>query len=176
MFPSFRNPLVVVALAVAQITVACGQQHQVPAGPTGPGSAPPSVSPSELPPFARAFPAVPSGSGLNGIYKGHSPFALVYASGGEAHTVWLEIARRGNAVGGDWYVQGSCCEGGVVNGTFDDATGSGTFGTLKLRLFSIDFDLGLDAALTSADGSSFAGQIFSARTMSARIAAEAPVG
>jgi len=74
--------------------------------------------------------------------------------------VWLEIAQRGQTLGGDWYVQGSCCEGGAVNGTFDDAEESGTFGTLKLRLPSVDFDLGLDAAVTSADGSSISGEIF----------------
>jgi hypothetical protein len=148
--PSFRRSLVG-SVALVLITIACGQEHQISAGPTIPESSPPSPSSSALP---------PSTDGLVGLYRGHLPFALVFASSGEAHTVWLEIAPQGQTLRGNWYVQGSCCEGGVVSGTFDNAAGSVTFGTLKLRLFSIDFDLGLDAALTSADGSSFAGQIF----------------
>ena len=78
---------------------------------------------------------------------------------GEAHSVCLEIERQGGTLGGHWYVQGVRCEGGVVNGTFDDAAGSGLLGRLKLRLPSVDYDLGLDAALTSADGSSFSGEL-----------------
>src|SRR5215470_7797468 len=127
-FLSSRRPLVAAALALALITVACGQEHQIPAGPTIPESSPPSTPSADLPPSA-----VLPGSALNGLYRGRSPFAFVFASGGEAHTVWLEIAQRGQTLGGDWYVQGSCCEGGAVNGTFD-AEESGTFGTLKLRL------------------------------------------
>ena len=148
--PSFRRSLVG-SVALVLITVACGQEHQIPAAPTIPESSPPSPSSSALP---------PSADGPDGLYRGHLPFALVFASSGEAHTVWLEIARQGQALRGKWYVQGSCCEGGVVNGTFDGASGSDTFGRIKLRLPSVDFDLGLDAAVTSADDGSFAGQLF----------------
>jgi hypothetical protein len=80
--------------------------------------------------------------------------------GGEAHTVCLYIARRGETLGGNWHVQSSCCEGGVVSGTFDDAAESDTLGILKLRLPSVDYDLGLDAAVISIDGSSFSGEMF----------------
>jgi hypothetical protein len=78
---------------------------------------------------------------------------------GEAHTVCLKIARQGESVGGDWYLQGACCEGGVVNGTLDNTAGSATLGRLKFRLPSVDYDLGLDVAVTSADASSFSGEL-----------------
>jgi hypothetical protein len=163
-FLSSRRPLVAAALALVLITVACGQEHQVPVGPTGTESPPPLFPSTELPPSACAFSsvraAIPFGSGLNAIYRGHSPFALELSPDGEAHTVCLEIERQGETVAGDWYAQGSCCEGGAVNGTFVAAGENDTLGKLKLRLASVDYDLGLDAAVTSADGSSFSGEIF----------------
>jgi hypothetical protein len=162
MHPPSHRLLVAVALALGLITVACGQEHRLPAGTTIPGSPSPAVQrfPStELPASACVFPDAPAGSGLNGIYRGHSPFALALSLDGEAHTVCLKIARQGESVGGDWYLQGACCEGGVVNAMLDDTAGSATLGRLKLRLPSVDYDLGLDAAVISADASSFSGEL-----------------